>query len=1625
MYFMKDNATHVYNILILIKYILSTDKTQITLEFPGSGFDINALSGWSVSKSPLGLSLINSDCGFYTIVGGYDNFGVGSFLQKTFSSLPDHQFVTILLDFYKIDYWKNDNFIIQADKVQRKYTYSCNSDPTYDRNFCGTDCNDHIENIYLVLPHTNSSLTLQFLTTLNANPWEKSWGINNLQITVYSCYSRCLTCFGPLNTQCDSCINGYFYENSSSSCEPNCSLGSFPANGMCLKCDSTCLTCSGPMDSDCTSCEDGRYQRKTKCHHCDQNCSQCTINSTYCIGCDAFLYLFNNVCYTSCISGYYSQSDYTCKQCDISCQECLDGSSSGCTSCIAPLILLDNQCIPCDAECSTCFSLPTNCTSCPTGLSLYNNGCRSSCPTGFWTFNQICYLCDSSCYECSAGTNNDCTSCSSGYFLDVNQCKACSINCKECQQNNIYCISCNVGTYLNDDNECVNECPQGYWANSLNNLCEICNSNCLNCSFGTYNSCISCNSGYYLKGGECQLCFSNCSECNGLDKFCTDCAISHYLYQGICGIYCPDGYWKNPLYRRCDLCDSSCLTCISPGTSINCLNCANGSYLINNMCFLCSNACATCEKTSTNCSKCASNYNFIDNQCLLECPKGYYALDNSCFLCNVLCIECTGPTEYECSSCGDGQTLVGTHCEVCDTKCLTCTGRGSSNCLSCNINMYLQENTCVLLCREGYYLQGKFCKKCDYSCYECINEGINQCISCNVSQYLKIIDYTARSGLCYQACPSSLRVDNKNMLCLDNCDKDNYLDKTSNVCNKCSYMCDMCYGPTYKNCLNCPANLFFLNNTCFYKCPDKYFANSTFHTCDSCPLNCKICNNSITCLNCSSDYYRKLDNSECDLCLDIGVFRNENDQTCRNCSIGCEICNSEANCTKCQNDFYLTNYQCKEKKHVLPIFSRDLSIITVYYLTFNASWPSLFQKLDNNDKSSYSFGLVNIQKTKYSVVLKKSEDYNDTWEIEANIPWNLSNISIIFKLYPPTDLYFNLVKDSMSLDNQNYIYCGESMYYNINNNSCTNLHIIVPFLTEIDQKSISLKFSNVFPDFFKVVFNYTRIEMSQLYKTYYNATLKSTDKELEYLILLEYNETNVTNPIINVNFDLPDNISYHPIYRLRPVSLTLAIINLTFTENLNDLIVFQQEFENFTEKFLLPLAFLNAILFKNSMSFLGLSTIKFIKYLRYLDINYPSNALSVFTFTQKTHLLPDLFTFNDTFYENLPNKLIFYQITPLILLNTRDDLFISLLLCSLVLFFKFIQNFLSKKKVPSHKRAIFIIRKIMNLSKNLVYLNLFLFFHLNDLIDFSFFSLINIYCNNLKSINGIVNFTISLTMMLFMSGLLFFIYSSLNEYFRIDESEQYEILVVGQTDTNMVNSKLKSKSTYKSLLNTTESPDIKLVKSNIYKSNVVKSNWWLNDLDVGFQSNLPGFVRKNVKFNPQLLLHHSYNNNEKKNKIKYKNWDHIKILTRDFNCESSAQKFFVIFSMFRFFISIIIIVFGSENPYFASVCLLILNIFIFFYLLFAQPYKLKLNFILLINLEICMIIAVSGALALSTNQKNNADSFDKGWMIFFANFIGLFITLFGYCGEFFILIYEIIKKIKVNKVHPLSKINSK
>ena len=195
---------------------------------------------------------------------------------------------------------------------------------------------------------------------------------------------NCANCsfFNATNdVKCTSCKYGYFYQSSSNICTASCSTTEFPfyGNNTCISCHANCVTCSGPGESFCKTCLGPLfYKSNITGGYCIATCDQLGYYNAGSVACQP--------CHVTCLNCSGSSLSQ--------CTACNNGTylSSGECRYVCPpekyQNLLSNTCSGCDGSCIYCFG-PTidNCTTCITGMVLYNFTCTLTCPKGY-TVNQ-------------------------------------------------------------------------------------------------------------------------------------------------------------------------------------------------------------------------------------------------------------------------------------------------------------------------------------------------------------------------------------------------------------------------------------------------------------------------------------------------------------------------------------------------------------------------------------------------------------------------------------------------------------------------------------------------------------------------------------------------------------------------------------------------------------------------------------------------------------------------------------------------------------------------------------------------------------------------------------------------------------------------------------------------------------------------------------------------------------------------------------------------------------------------------------------------------------------------------------------------------------------------------------
>jgi hypothetical protein len=135
--------------------------------------DHKSLEGWSDKRT--------SRCknGTNTFLGGHCNFSYTE-VHKVFKNLPAHEKLKINAAFHMLDSWDGEYAYMKIDDV-KVWTQRGQHSPDNGIDICGGDSNDPAFNIPIdvVIPHKNSEVKISFGSTLNEDPCNESFGVDD------------------------------------------------------------------------------------------------------------------------------------------------------------------------------------------------------------------------------------------------------------------------------------------------------------------------------------------------------------------------------------------------------------------------------------------------------------------------------------------------------------------------------------------------------------------------------------------------------------------------------------------------------------------------------------------------------------------------------------------------------------------------------------------------------------------------------------------------------------------------------------------------------------------------------------------------------------------------------------------------------------------------------------------------------------------------------------------------------------------------------------------------------------------------------------------------------------------------------------------------------------------------------------------------------------------------------------------------------------------------------------------------------------------------------------------------------------------------------------------------------
>uniref|UniRef100_A0A3P8RMF6 Uncharacterized protein n=1 Tax=Amphiprion percula TaxID=161767 RepID=A0A3P8RMF6_AMPPE len=367
---------------------------------------------------------------------------------------------------------------------------------------------------------------------------------------------------------------------------------------------------------------------------------------------------------------------------------------------------------------------------------------------------QECEPCHRSCRACGGPRYDDCDSCEDecahyhffhngtcvddcpdGYFANDKQdeCVRCHADCGSCDGPGFDdCIECRNKKAVRYNGECLPKCPKGTYYDETTNECRDCDRSCLTCSGHEPSSCLSCDT-------------DRRKDASGHCVWYRQCSLQSYVDQN----------------GECQQCHELCHRCSGPGKD-HCLSCNDLSFM-----FL------LYKKDTSSPEVLTLHLSPSDNTCVQECPVGYYA---------------------------DKDVRV---CERCHFTCQSCVGRHSVECL---------------ICKPGFFKQGINCVE---TCSERLEEQVQQMQPPPSSSLLFFPSTKQMFSLIFS----------------------HFGNKTTMLCERCDPSCSKCWGHSNRNCLSCREGYVYLRpwGQCLQRCPLGYYQDSQSKTCQKCHPTCKSC----------------------------------------------------------------------------------------------------------------------------------------------------------------------------------------------------------------------------------------------------------------------------------------------------------------------------------------------------------------------------------------------------------------------------------------------------------------------------------------------------------------------------------------------------------------------------------------------------------------------------------------------------------------------------------------------------------------------------------------------------------------------------------------------------------------
>ena len=189
-------------------------------DFLGNRFTENQTNNWVFSPF-LKFGSRLSSCGSYNLVGGFNIFGNGSYVERNFSGLPPHYSARIRLLFLKIDSWDSENFYITVDsQIIVNETFKWEDETMLLGNICGKGTFNEAEKTFSQeFRHSSPNMNVKLHTNLDQVADDESWGFSNFELVIYRCEGTCQSCTSSATNSCTLCFPNAILSNGICNCD--------------------------------------------------------------------------------------------------------------------------------------------------------------------------------------------------------------------------------------------------------------------------------------------------------------------------------------------------------------------------------------------------------------------------------------------------------------------------------------------------------------------------------------------------------------------------------------------------------------------------------------------------------------------------------------------------------------------------------------------------------------------------------------------------------------------------------------------------------------------------------------------------------------------------------------------------------------------------------------------------------------------------------------------------------------------------------------------------------------------------------------------------------------------------------------------------------------------------------------------------------------------------------------------------------------------------------------------------------------------------------------------------------------------------------------------------------------